>query len=136
MPRSSLKQVPMKTIPDTFVDVNRLTPLEQKIYNLPLEEWSKVEDDVLSQFPGDTWSLVMWRYCKKCLSMRPPRAHHCSICGRCVLRMDHHCPWVGNCVGLHNHKYFLMFLLHAMIGCLISASVMTYHCSQIGFTKF
>lgn len=78
----------------------------------------------------------MWRYCKKCVSMRPPRAHHCSICGRCVLRMDHHCPWVGNCVGLHNHKYFLMFLFHALIGCAISAIVMTYHCSQIGFNKF
>ena len=29
--------------------------------------------------------------CKKCQMPKPPRAHHCSICRRCVLKMDHHC---------------------------------------------
>lgn len=29
--------------------------------------------------------------CKKCISPKPPRAHHCSICNKCVLKMDHHC---------------------------------------------
>lgn len=28
--------------------------------------------------------------CKKCHVSRPARSHHCSICRRCVLRMDHH----------------------------------------------
>jgi len=32
-------------------------------------------------------------WCRKCRSVRPPRAHHCSMCGHCVLKMDHHCPW-------------------------------------------
>eukprot|EP00249_Psilotum_nudum_P008234 c21136_g2_i1 orf=2-502(-) len=31
------------------------------------------------------------RYCRKCCSFKPPRCHHCSICSRCVLKMDHHC---------------------------------------------
>lgn len=37
--------------------------------------------------------------CKKCEKPKPPRAHHCSVCNKCVLKMDHHCPWINNCVG-------------------------------------
>lgn len=37
------------------------------------------------------------RWCRHCRSLKPPRSHHCSVCGSCVLKMDHHCPWVGNC---------------------------------------
>lgn len=51
------------------------------------------------------------KFCRKCWVPKPERAHHCSICGRCVLKMgelihlrqpncmltilDHHCPWLG-----------------------------------------
>lgn len=55
-------------------------------------------------------------YCAKCCIVRQPRAHHCSVCKKCILRMDHHCPWTGNCIGLKNHKYFLLFLLYATLG--------------------
>lgn len=27
------------------------------------------------------------RFCKKCNCYKPPRSHHCRVCGRCVLRM-------------------------------------------------
>ncbi|KAF3636138.1 putative thaumatin-like protein-like [Capsicum annuum] len=27
------------------------------------------------------------RYCQKCSLYKPPRAHHCRVCNRCVLRM-------------------------------------------------
>lgn len=37
------------------------------------------------------------RFCFKCMLIKPDRAHHCSVCGTCVLKMDHHCPWVGFC---------------------------------------
>ena len=51
------------------------------------------------------------RFCHKCDAFKPPRAHHCKQCKRCVLRMDHHCPWIGNCVGIHNHAPFMRFLV-------------------------
>ncbi|CAK9276188.1 unnamed protein product [Sphagnum jensenii] len=55
------------------------------------------------------------RYCKICRQFKPPRCHHCSVCGRCILKMDHHCIWVVNCVGAHNYKFFLLFLLYTFL---------------------
>lgn len=56
--------------------------------------------------------------CKRCISPKPPRAHHCSVCKKCVLRMDHHCPWLNNCVGFYNHRYFFLYMVYMMSGCL------------------
>ncbi|KAF9453584.1 hypothetical protein P691DRAFT_22803 [Macrolepiota fuliginosa MF-IS2] len=43
-------------------------------------------------------------------SWKPPRAHHCSVCGVCRIDFDHHCPWIGNCVTLAKMKMFLSVL--------------------------
>mmetsp|Transcript_15722 Transcript_15722/g.39983 ORF Transcript_15722/g.39983 Transcript_15722/m.39983 type:complete len:310 (-) Transcript_15722:2059-2988(-) len=60
------------------------------------------------------------RFCSKCQDFKPQRAHHCSICGKCVLRMDHHCPWINNCVGLRNHRPFVVFIAFATLSLTIS----------------
>lgn len=61
------------------------------------------------------------RYCEKCAIVKPDRAHHCSVCGTCVLKMDHHCPWVNNCVAFNNYKFFVLFLLYGQLYCLYVA---------------
>ena len=53
--------------------------------------------------------------CGKCDSYKPPRSHHCRICGRCIVRMDHHCPWMNNCIGANNQKHFILFLIYTWL---------------------
>ncbi|KAJ8686787.1 hypothetical protein QAD02_022581 [Eretmocerus hayati] len=54
--------------------------------------------------------------CKKCIKPKPPRTHHCSVCNKCVLKMDHHCPWFNNCVGHYNHRYFFQYMIFTVLG--------------------
>ncbi|XP_032527029.2 palmitoyltransferase ZDHHC16 [Danaus plexippus] len=54
--------------------------------------------------------------CKKCISPKPPRTHHCSVCDRCILGMDHHCPWLNNCVGFYNARYFYLYMVYMVMG--------------------
>ncbi|GAA5916714.1 DHHC family palmitoyltransferase [Sporobolomyces salmoneus] len=72
------------------------------------------------------------RFCRKCNILKPDRAHHCSTCQRCVLKMDHHCPWLGGgCAGYANYKFFLLFLLYTgalgiYIACVCFYSLVNY----------
>lgn len=56
--------------------------------------------------------------CRKCNdNYKPPRSHHDSVTGRCIVKMDHFCPWVGNAIGALNHKFFILFVLYTFISC-------------------
>ncbi|XP_061484336.1 palmitoyltransferase ZDHHC23 isoform X2 [Rhineura floridana] len=70
----------------------------------------------LEEGPGG----VMEDWCTKCRLVRPARAGHCRICGRCVKRLDHHCVWINSCVGEQNHRAFVLvlslFLLTSVYG--------------------
>ncbi|MES1912603.1 MAG: hypothetical protein MHM6MM_004849 [Cercozoa sp. M6MM] len=63
-----------------------------------------------------TLNQVETSQCHSCRTERPARAHHCSVCNECVLKMDHHCVWVCNCVGYHNYKYFCLFVFYTAVG--------------------
>jgi len=69
--------------------------------------------------PGYTTEIpsgMCQKICRKCNFQKPERAHHCSVCNKCVLLMDHHCPWINNCVGHKNHRYFFMFCFWTTLG--------------------
>ena len=89
----------------------------------------RVEDEYAMRFklcsetglilaPPETQPKDMPRWCHRCGRVKPPRAHHCSSCETCVLKMDHHCPWMGSCVGLRNHGHFVRFLVFVTLTCL------------------
>ncbi|KAL6495411.1 putative protein S-acyltransferase 14 [Orobanche gracilis] len=78
------------------------------------EEKGDIDPLTATEFtPGSENGTI--RYCRKCNQLKPPRCHHCSVCGRCILKMDHHCVWVVNCVGALNYKYFLLFLFYTFL---------------------
>lgn len=71
---------------------------------------------------------VQSKLCDKCSTYRPPRAHHCRVCRRCVLRMDHHCMWVNNCIGYWNYKAFFVLVFYGTISSIYS-TVMVITCA-------
>lgn len=75
-----------------------------------------LESSLEVENPNRSQSLL--KLCKYCNEVKPLRSHHCQICGVCVFKMDHHCPWIDNCVGQNNHRYFILFLTHTLIGCI------------------
>ncbi|KAL8454562.1 hypothetical protein Emed_000283 [Eimeria media] len=64
------------------------------------------------------------KYCAKCNDRwKPPRAHHCTVCNECIMKMDHHCPWVNNCIGSMNQKYFFLFLSYMALSCFLNIGI-------------
>lgn len=67
---------------------------------------------------------------------KPFRAHHCSKCASCVIRMDHHCAFIQNCVGIRNHKTFLHLTTYGGVSAAIAAmELITFHYFNLGWTN-
>ncbi|KAG6448131.1 hypothetical protein O3G_MSEX005345 [Manduca sexta] len=118
---AEIKQIPEKyKLPE--VELEKLLSAESEdAQRTILENFAKDLPIVTRTMSGSV------RYCNRCVLVKPDRAHHCSICARCVLKMDHHCPWVNNCVCFHNYKFFMLFLGYALIYCLfIMATCLPY----------
>ncbi|KAF9878641.1 dhhc zinc finger membrane protein [Colletotrichum karsti] len=112
---------------DDSLPPGRLSPTESYVFNaLLLCLWytyykSCTVDPGRYAFPDEVIEVpepdddeygLLRRWCKKCSAPKPPRAHHCRSCGRCVVKMDHHCPWTSNCVSMRTFPHFVRFLLY------------------------
>mmetsp|Transcript_42917 Transcript_42917/g.80064 ORF Transcript_42917/g.80064 Transcript_42917/m.80064 type:complete len:292 (-) Transcript_42917:50-925(-) len=95
--------------------------------NRSIEQWRKDAEEEAAAEPHmpRTWSPGKPSWCRTCRAEKPERAHHCSSCGCCILRMDHHCPWIGTCVGWRNHKYFLLLNWWCFWACVCFVTSMT-----------
>ncbi|KAG9240120.1 DHHC palmitoyltransferase-domain-containing protein [Calycina marina] len=64
----------------------------------------------LSLYPYDFTIYHPGQPCRTCRLLKPARSKHCSICKRCISKMDHHCIFINNCVGYQNQHWFLLLL--------------------------
>lgn len=58
---------------------------------------------------------ILRRNCIYCEQPKPPRAHHCRICNRCVHGFSHHCGVLRTCIGEKNACRFFWFLLFELL---------------------
>ncbi|OTB09325.1 hypothetical protein M426DRAFT_315893 [Hypoxylon sp. CI-4A] len=80
----------------------------------------------MSHYPYDFSLFHPGAKCKTCGLLKPPRSKHCSVCKRCVHKMDHHCVFINNCVGYGNQHYFILLLL--------STAILTLYGGFLGLT--
>ena len=93
------------------VDMDENNPPIQSSVNstIPQESHEFLSEDTSPRRRKLVYPYWSWKPCIVCQCIRPPRTHHCPICGICVLKRDHHCFFTGSCVGLRNQRYFAVF---------------------------
>lgn len=109
-PAGTTNQIKDTELADTSISSGE--QIELKVQSMNPDDALEIEADE-ENFKSVESGL---KKCGKCSFPKPPRAHHCTVCNRCVLKMDHHCPWINNCVGFYNHRYFLLMLFYLLTG--------------------
>ncbi|KAK0120209.1 palmitoyltransferase swf1 [Cadophora gregata] len=80
----------------------------------------------MSLYPYDFTIFHPGQTCNTCKLLKPARSKHCSICKRCISKLDHHCIFINNCVGYNNQNYFLLLLW--------TTGALTSYATYIGFS--
>mmetsp|Transcript_25642 Transcript_25642/g.37889 ORF Transcript_25642/g.37889 Transcript_25642/m.37889 type:complete len:411 (+) Transcript_25642:211-1443(+) len=71
--------------------------------------------------------------CPQCDNQyKPPRAHHDSTTGRCIVKLYHFCPWVNASVGALNHKFFCLFCFYTALSCMVGMAMIALRLVQCG----
>lgn len=65
----------------------------------------------MARYPYDFSLYHPGSTCRTCQLLKPARSKHCSVCKKCISKMDHHCIFINNCVGSQNQHYFVLLLL-------------------------
>lgn len=130
MPSKQKRQQQQQPSTINFADIPRIAGMNVRMQDLVLPPGVRIEGlpqtDAGMEAARERQPVVDLnlaeegpKACQKCQAYKPPRAHHCSACKRCVMRMDHHCPWLNNCVGIGNWKFFFLFLVYVVSGLLM-----------------
>lgn len=69
----------------------------------------------MAQYPYDFTLFQPGAACGTCRLLKPPRSKHCSVCKKCISKLDHHCIFINNCVGAGNQHWFVLLLLTTAI---------------------
>jgi len=64
--------------------------------------------------------------CPRTGQLLPPRSRHVRRTGEIVLGFDHFCFWLGTPIGIHNRKYFVLFVVYSAIFCLMGSAYSLY----------
>ncbi|KAF7703921.1 Palmitoyltransferase ZDHHC15B [Cucumispora dikerogammari] len=65
-------------------------------------------------------------FCRKCQRYKPERAHHCSRCSTCILKMDHHCVFLDKCIGSENLANFIRLSFFSSVASLFMCMASGY----------
>lgn len=68
-------------------------------------------------------TLFVRKWCHTCNIYRPPRGKHCGLCNCCIDKFDHHCTFLSTCIGVRNHRWFIILLIHTI---LLAAAVLVF----------